>query len=111
MEAAYGLAITLTMVMTTILFSNYLLKRRTPLALVILYLGVYFCIEGGFLYANLLKLGHGGWFTLLIASFVAGIMFTWNNGARLKMAYTDYESLPQHLPALEALGQDTTVTK
>ena len=111
MEAAYGLAITLTMVMTTILFSNYLLKKRTPLILVGIYVVVYSCIEGGFLYANLLKLGHGGWFTLLIASFVAGVMFTWNNGARLKMAYTYYESLPQHLPALEALGQDSSVPK
>jgi KUP system potassium uptake protein len=38
-------------------------------------------------------------------------MFTWNSGSRLKMAYTDYESLPQHLPALEALSRDQNVPK
>jgi KUP system potassium uptake protein len=38
-------------------------------------------------------------------------MFAWNSGSRLKMAYTEYESLPQHLPALEALGRDESVPK
>jgi KUP system potassium uptake protein len=111
MEAAYGLAITLTMLMTTVLFSNYLLKKRAPWILIAGYLLVYLSIEGSFLLANLLKFTHGGWFTLLIGSCVAGVMFMWNSGSRLKMAYTDYESLPQHLPALEALGRDTTVPK
>jgi KUP system potassium uptake protein len=111
MEAAYGLAITLTMLMTTVLFSNYLLKRHVSWVLVATYLAVYLAIEGSFLFANLLKFSHGGWFTLLIASLVAAVMFTWNTGSRLKMAYTDYESLPLHLPALEALSRDERVPK
>jgi KUP system potassium uptake protein len=111
MEAAYGLAITLTMLMTTVLFSNYLLKKRIPWVLIVAYLALYMAIEGSFLLANLLKFTHGGWFTLLIGSCVAGVMFIWNSGSRLKMAYTDYESLPQHLPALESLSQDTSVPK
>jgi KUP system potassium uptake protein len=111
MEAAYGLAITLTMLMTTVLFSNYLLKKGIPWILIALYLSIYLSIEGCFLFANLLKIAHGGWFTLLIGSGVAAVMFIWNSGSRLKMAYTDYESLPQHLPALEALSNDTSVQK
>lgn len=111
MEAAYGLAITLTMLMTTILFSNYLYKRHTHPFLVGCYLAVYLTLEGSFLFANLLKLGHGGWFTLLIGIGVGTVMFTWNSGSRLKMAYTDYESLPQHLPALEMLSKDQGVPK
>lgn len=111
MEAAYGLAITLTMLMTTILFANYLLRRRISPFLVGCYLTVYLTLEGCFLFANLLKLGHGGWFTLLIGMGVGTIMFTWNTGSRLKMAYTDYESLPQHLPALEMLSKDQGVPK
>lgn len=111
MEAAYGLAITLTMLMTTILFSNYLLRRHVSWFFVAIYLAVYISIEGSFLFANLLKFSHGGWFTLLIAACVATVMFTWNSGSRLKMAYTDYESLPQHLPALEALSKDQNVPK
>lgn len=111
MEAAYGLAISLTMLMTTILFSNYLLKKRRSWLWVTIYLAVYLSIEGSFLFANLLKLGHGGWFTLLVGAGVAAMMFTWNAGSRLKMAYTEYESLPQHIPALERLSVDTTVPK
>jgi KUP system potassium uptake protein len=111
MEAAYGLAITLTMLMTTILFANYLLRRHVSWVWVGVYLAVYLTIEGSFLFANLLKFTHGGWFTLLIGSCVAAVMFTWNSGSRLKMAYTDYESLPQHLPALEALSRDSNVPK
>jgi KUP system potassium uptake protein len=111
MEAAYGLAITITMLMTTLLFSNYLLRKRVPIVFIALYLAVYLTIEGSFLFANLLKFTHGGWFTLLIGSIVASVMFVWNSGSRLKMAYTDYESLPQHLPALESLGSDLSVPK
>ena len=111
MEAAYGLAITLTMLMTTILFANYLLRKQTPKVFVALFLGVYLSIEGAFLLANLLKFSHGGWFTVLVASGVALVMYAWNSGSRLKMAYTEYESLPQHLPALEALSRDESVPK
>lgn len=111
MEAAYGLAITLTMLMTTLLFSNYLARRRVPRVFVALYLAMYLSIEGSFLGANLLKLHHGGWFTLLVGSILATVMYLWNAGSRLKVAYTDYESLPQHLPALEALSRDQSVPK
>lgn len=111
MEAAYGLAITLTMLMTTILYANYMLRKQTPKLLVGIFLGVYLSIEGAFLLANLLKFSHGGWFTVLVASGVALIMYAWNSGSRLKVAYTEYESLPQHLPALEALSRDESVPK
>lgn len=111
MEAAYGLAITVTMLMTTVLFANYLLRMRVPWQLVALYLTVYLSIESGFLFANLLKLHHGGWFTVLIGSAVALVMYVWNSGARLKTTYTEYESLPQHLPALESLSKDLEVPK
>jgi KUP system potassium uptake protein len=111
MEAAYGLAITLTMLMTTILFANYLLRMRVPWQLIAVYLTVYLSIESGFLFANLLKLHHGGWFTVLIGSAVALVMYVWNSGARLKTTYTEYESLPQHLPALESLSKDLEVPK
>jgi len=111
MEAAYGLAITLTMLMTTILFSNYLLRRHVPRIVVGAYLVVYLSLEGSFLFANLLKLHHGGWVTLLIGSGVATVMFLWNSGSRLKMAYTDYESLPQHLPSIDLLSRDESVPK
>jgi KUP system potassium uptake protein len=111
MEAAYGLAITLTMIMTTLLFTNYLLRRQVSKFFVVAFVVVFFSIEGSFLLANLLKFTHGGWFTVMVASLVAMTMYAWNSGSRLKMAYTEYESLPQHLPALEALSRDESVPK
>ena len=111
MEAAYGLSITLSMLATTILFSSYLLRKQVAKPLVFAFLGVYLSVEFAFLAANLLKLSHGGWFALLVASFISSVMFAWNSGSRLKMAYTEYESLPQHLPALESLSRDESVPK
>lgn len=111
MEAAYGLAITLTMLMTTLLFSSFLLRKGVSRVIIITYLTVYLSLEGSFLLANLLKFTHGGWFTILIGSVVGLVMYVWNSGSRLKMAYTEYESLAQHLPALESLSSDEGVPK
>ena len=111
MEAAYGLAITLTMLMTTLLFSSFLLRKGVSKFIILAYLTVYLSLEGSFLLANLLKFTHGGWFTILIGSIVGLVMYVWNSGSRLKMAYTEYESLAQHLPALESLSSDEGVPK
>ncbi len=72
MEAAYGLAITLCMLATSILFANYLITRRTNSVLIYLYLAVYLTIELSFLFANLEKFPHGGFVTLI----VGGGLFT-----------------------------------
>src|SRR5580700_6998107 len=63
MEAAYGLAITLCMLATSILFANYMISRRTNRVLIYLYLTVYLTIELSFLTANLEKFVHGGYVT------------------------------------------------
>ena len=67
MEAAYGLAITLTMIMTSLLMIFYLQKINRPKIMVVGFIIVYFIIEGTFLVANLQKFSHGGWFTMLLA--------------------------------------------
>ncbi len=64
MEAAYGLSITLTMIMTTLLLSYYLYQKGVYHKLVVLLLIVYLTIEGGFLISNLHKFKYGGWFTI-----------------------------------------------
>src|SRR5215212_4083251 len=55
MEAAYGLAITVTMIATSVLFANYLVIRRTKKRFIYLYLLIYLTIELSFLYANMDK--------------------------------------------------------
>ncbi len=76
MEAAYGLAITVTMLMTTLLLREYLItKRRAPLLIWVLFL-TYVVIEGAFFIANLIKFMHGGYFTLIVSSLFILIMFS-----------------------------------
>ncbi len=84
MEAAYGLAISITMIMTTILLSHYLYKSGVDRRLSIILLLVFLTIEGSFLIANLDKFMNGGWFTILLASVYFLIMFGWYFGRKIK---------------------------
>lgn len=111
MEAAYGLAITLTMIMTTILASYYLYIRKVNIYFVILFMLVYLAIEGAFLGANLLKFSHGGWFTLLIAAIVASLMLVWLKAFYIKLRLTEYTKLEKFLPALHELSRDISIPK
>ncbi len=67
MEAAYGLSITITMIMTTSLLAYHLRSRKVHMAYIILLLTVFLSIEGTFLYANLHKFANGGWLTIALA--------------------------------------------
>jgi len=80
MSAAYGLAITITEIMTTFLLSYYLFQRGVNHRLILLLLMVYLTIEGSFLIANLHKFVNGGWFTILAASLFFVIMYGWYFG-------------------------------
>ncbi len=111
MEAAYGLAITLTMIMTTLLMSYYLYIKKVNLYLVIVFLILYLSIEGAFLGANLLKFSHGGWFTLLIAIVVASLMTVWLTAFYIKLRLTEYTKLDTFLPALHELSRDISIPK
>lgn len=110
MEAAYGLAITLAMLMTSVLLMFYL-KDKVP-TLVRMLLGlVFFTIETSFLVANATKFLHGGWITLLIAGFFMLIMYTWNKGRRIKNNFITFVKIKRYLPVIEALSKDESVPK
>lgn len=112
MEGAYGLAITLCMLATSILFANYLISRRTPRFLIYLYLFVYLTIELSFLVANLLdKFPHGGFVTLVMGGVLFSIMFVWFKARKIKNRYVEFVKLDQYLPAIQELTNDTTVPK
>jgi KUP system potassium uptake protein len=111
MEAAYGLAITLTMIMTTMLFSYYLYLKRVNLYIVIGFMLLYLFIEGMFLGANLLKFTHGGWFTILVGAIVAGLMTVWLRAFYIKLRLTEYTKLDKFLPALHELSRDISIPK
>jgi KUP system potassium uptake protein len=111
MEAAYGLAITITMIMTTLLLSNYLYQSRWNHRLIFLILAVYVTIEGSFLIANLHKFKYGGWFTLMLASLYLIVMIGWYFGRKLKNRYVTFTSLNKYLDSLNDLSKDTSVPK
>jgi KUP system potassium uptake protein len=111
MGAAYGLAITITMIMTTLLLSNYLYQRGTNYRLVLLLLSVFLSIEGAFLIANLHKFRYGGWFTLLLASLYLLIMIGWYFGRKIKNRYITFSNLSDYIELLKDLHNDKTVPK
>jgi len=112
MEGAYGLAITLCMLATSILFANYLVSRRTPKILVYLYLAVYLTIELSFLVANLVeKFPHGGFVTLIIGGGLFTVMYVWFRARKIKNRYVEFVRLDQYLPTMQELSNDLTIPK
>jgi KUP system potassium uptake protein len=111
MEAAYGLAITLTMIMTTLLMSFYLYVHKINKLWIGLFMVVYLAIEGSFLAANLLKFTHGGWVSLLLALIIADIMAMWLKAYYIKLRLTEFVNLDEHIPALRELSNDISIPK
>jgi KUP system potassium uptake protein len=112
MEAAYGLAITLTMLMTTILLTVWLRKiKRVALPLVALFVLVYGFIEGSFLLANLIKFPHGGFVSLAIATALMGVMYVWLKSYYIKRRLTDFVKMEPYIEPLKQLSNDESIGK
>jgi KUP system potassium uptake protein len=111
MEAAYGLSIIITMIMTTLLLVNYLFMKRYPIWVICFLLIVYLFIEISFLIANLSKFPHGGWVTLLIALVIITVMTVWYKARKILNRYTEFVSLKNNIPVIEALSNDKTIEK
>lgn len=109
MEAAYGLAITITMLMTTLLLAFYLHQKRVNRLLVALFALTFLVIESGFFTANLFKFMHGGWYTLLIAGLIAGTMLVWYNALRLRRRYYVFRSFPAYYGILSDIKHDNSI--
>jgi KUP system potassium uptake protein len=111
MEAAYGLAITITMIMTTLLLSYYLkqskVSRWIPIAVMIVFLS----IEGSFLVANLHKFKYGGWFTLLLAAIYFLVMYGWYFGRKIKNRHITFINLGDYIKLFKDLRNDNSVPK
>ncbi|HZK63358.1 MAG TPA: KUP/HAK/KT family potassium transporter [Puia sp.] len=111
MEAAYGLAITLCMLATSILFANYLISRRAPSGFIYLYLTVYLIIEFSFLFANLDKFPHGGFVTLIVGGCLNAIMYVWFRSRKIKNRYVEFVRMENYIPQIQELSNDRTVPK
>ncbi|PQJ13156.1 potassium transporter Kup [Flavipsychrobacter stenotrophus] len=111
MEAAFGLSVTLTMLMTTILLSYYLYSKRISIILVFALAILFLWIESTFLVANLSKFSHGGWISLLIGLGLISIMYVWHAGKKLKSRYKKLTNLSSYKSALRELSNDQSVPK
>ncbi|MBC7923286.1 MAG: KUP/HAK/KT family potassium transporter [Ferruginibacter sp.] len=111
MEAAYGLAITLTMVMTTLLLAFYLYTRHYARWVVATVLVVYLVIEFSFLVANLLKFPEGGWVSLLIGATLAAVMYVWRRASQITERLTEHVPLKNYVEPLKELSKDITIPK
>ncbi|MBE7176514.1 MAG: KUP/HAK/KT family potassium transporter [Mucilaginibacter polytrichastri] len=111
MEGAYGLSITLCMLMTTILVSVYLKRKKYPNYVVVAFLVVYITIEGLFLAGNLSKFVHGGWFTMFIGGLLFSVMWTWYSARKIKNRYVRFVEIEDYYPILKELSDDESVPK
>ena len=111
MEAAFGLAVTVTMLMTTVLLAYYLRLRRTGVVWIVLLLAVYFIVEGSFLIANLRKFPEGGYISVLLAGLLLLVMVSWIQGRRIRTELEKYVPLAESLPLLKKLSADESVSK
>jgi len=111
MEAAYGLSINTTMLMSTTLLVYFLQLRRTHMALIALFLFVYLSIEFSFYATNIIKFANGGFVTFIIASAIIFVMWVRHRAVEIKRRLTDYVKISDYLEQLKALSKDTTVPK
>lgn len=111
MESAYGLSITIAMLMTTILLSVYLRKKHYPVYVIALFLAVYISLEGVFFIGNMAKFLHGGWFTVLLGGILFSVMWAWYSARKIKNRYVRFVEIEQYYDIIKELSEDETVPK
>ena len=103
LAAAYGIAVTLDMLITTVLtFFVLRFGWKYPLWICLLPTGFFFVVDFAFFSSNLLKLFDGGWFPLMIGGLIFTLMMTWKQGRALVSAKQQAEAmdLPSFLDAV-----------
>ena len=111
MEAAYGLSISITMFVTTILLSIYLYKIKNNKVASIIFLLFFGAEELLFLFANSLKFVNGGYITVIIALFIFTIMFIWHKGTEIKERESQYLTVDNYKKQLLQLSSDKSIPK
>lgn len=111
MEAAYGLAITVTMLMTTLLLHSYLAHKINRLAALLISL-FFGAVEVVFFTASIVKFAHGGYVTVIITCLILAVMAIWYYGNKIRDRHEserEYVSLLAYRNQLVELSADETV--
>lgn len=112
LESAYGLAITLSMLMTSILLFLYFQQNNRPLWMSIPLTLLFISIEFSFFIANMQKFTHGGYASILIAGTIVTLMYCWYNGRRIKRTHTAFDLIDErYFERIKRVSQDTTIPK
>lgn len=109
MEAAYGLAITIDMLMTTLLLTFLMRVQQRAWWLIIGIPLIFLPLEGSFFISNLMKFHHGGWFTILIASALFLAMWILHEARQLRAKHTDFVKSENYLSMLQDLIKDESL--
>lgn len=109
MEAAYGLAITVTMLMTTMLLFTYLMRVRKRKVAAWPFLLFFMAIELAFFFSSLTKFLHGGYVTVVIAALIFVVMYIWRRGTAIERTQSVYLPTKQYVDQLAELRQDDEI--
>ncbi|SMD05721.1 KUP/HAK/KT family potassium transporter [Pedobacter africanus] len=111
MEGAYGLAINLTFLSTTILIAAYMKRKKVPVYVIGIFLAIYVALEMTFLVGNMAKFLHGGWVTVLIGSALFTVMWSWYVARKIKNRFVKYVEIEDYYQIINELSEDTSVPK
>lgn len=111
MEAAYGLAIVMCMIMTTILLGFFMVLKRYNPIFIVLVIALYLTIEISFFLANIEKFPHGGYVSVFIAGLLAIIMIAWFTAKKIRKDYTEFVKIDKFKNVISELSNDLSIPK
>lgn len=111
MEAAYGLAITVTMLMTTILLFHYMLKMKIPKVVAVIMLMFFMSFEISFFLSNIIKFFRGGFVAVIIAVLILFVMYIWYRSHIIKNQFRDVVPIKNYIKQLDQLRHDQDIPK
>lgn len=106
MESAYGLAITVTMLMTTVLLTFFLLQRGVKPVMAYALMAFFAVIEVIFFAASAVKFLHGGYVVVIIAALIIALMFIWLKANQITFRYIKPLDLNEYKEQLDQLRHD-----
>jgi len=109
MEAAYGLSITITMMMTSMLLIRYLYQKQVHTIILAFLASLFGLVEGSFLVANLHKFKDGGWISVALAFIFFLIMLGWYLGRQIKNRHISFVNVNKYLHLFEDLSKDKSI--
>lgn len=111
LEAVYGLAITITMITTTLLLAVYLYMNQNRKIMAVLVGVVFGAIEVVFFISSMNKFLKGGYFAILLAFFIYSIMFIWYRGTSIEQMQKVKLRVRDYIPILRTLRDDESIQR